>query len=295
VQISVVVTDLDNTLFDWVEIWYRSFSALLDSLLTQSGVPEETLIREIRTVHQRHGTSEYAFLIEELPSLRKLHPGESLGMVYRQAIDAFDAAREQALQLYPGVFDALAQVRRSGCLIVGYTESMALYTNYRVRKLGLDGLLDYLYSPADHTIPRGLSADQLRRYPVEQCRFAHTIHYHLPRGEHKPNPRVLLDIITSLGAVPEEVVYVGDSLMKDISMAQDAGVPDVHAAYGVAQHRAAYELLRSVSHWTDADVEREKQILHRGQVTPSYTLRNSFSELLGLFEFVPSPQAITQQ
>lgn len=294
-QISVVVTDLDNTLFDWVEIWYRSFSALLDSLLTRSGVPEETLLREIRAVHQRHGTSEYAFLIEELPSLRKRHPGESLGMVYRQAIDAFDAARDQSLQLYPGVFDALVQLRRSGCLIVGYTESMALYTHHRVRKLGLDGLLDHLYSPADHAIPRGLSADQLRRYPVEQCRFSHTVHHYLPRGEHKPNPGVLLDIVRSLGAAPEEVVYVGDSLIKDVSMAQDAGVPDVHAAYGVAQHRAAYELLRRVSHWTDADVEREKQILGRGQITPSHTLRSSFSELLGLFEFVPSQRAVAHR
>ena len=34
---SVVITDLDNTLFDWFEIWYQSFTALLDCLAKDSG------------------------------------------------------------------------------------------------------------------------------------------------------------------------------------------------------------------------------------------------------------------
>ena len=70
-------------------------------------------------------------------------------------------------------------------------------------------------------------------------------------------------------------------------MAQEAGVTDVFAKYGLAQHRAEYELLRRVSHWTDADIEREKKMKAEHNVHPSYTLTERFSEVLDLFEFEP--------
>lgn len=77
-------------------------------------------------------------------------------------------------------------------------------------------------------------------------------------------------------------MYIGDSLMKDIAMAQDAGVLDIHAAYGVAHERSEYELLRRVTHWTDAEVEREKSI-HRN-VIATFSLSTSFGEVGRFFE-----------
>lgn len=53
-------------------------------------------------------------------------------------------------------------------------------------------------------------------------------------GERKPKPGLLLEIIREAGACPEPAVYVGDSLMKDVAMAQAADVADVHAAYGLS-------------------------------------------------------------
>lgn len=283
--VRVLVTDLDNTLFDWVEIWYRSFTALLDGLAWESGVPRDTLVDEARVVHQRHGTSEYAFLIQELPSLVRLHPGEDLARRYAGAITAFKEARAATLRLYPGVRETLCTLRARGCMLVGYTESLAYYTGYRVRKLALDGLLDHLYSPADHALPRGLTPDQLRRHPPEYYRFSHTRHHELPAGTHKPDARVLLRILADVGAELGDALYVGDSLMKDVAMAQDAGVTDVHAAYGAAHHSEAYALLRRVTHWTDEDVARERALLERGEIVPSHVLRAGFHELLEQFEF----------
>jgi phosphoglycolate phosphatase len=56
---TALITDLDNTLFDWVELWLNSFSSMLDSIVDISGIPKEQLIPEIRDVHRKHGTSEY--------------------------------------------------------------------------------------------------------------------------------------------------------------------------------------------------------------------------------------------
>jgi phosphoglycolate phosphatase-like HAD superfamily hydrolase len=110
-----------------------------------------------------------------------------------------------------------------------------------------------------------------------------TIHHFTPRGELKPNPSLLLDIIEDLSAKVEEVIYVGDNMLKDVWMAQQAGVTDVFAAYGASQHKPEYELLRKVTHWTPEMVARERQALQPGQIQPSHTLENSFNELLPLF------------
>jgi phosphoglycolate phosphatase len=288
--ISVVITDLDNTLYDWLEMWYQSFHSMLVCLVEKSGVDQQTLETEIRTVFQRHGTSEYAFLIESLPSLQSRHPGEDLVNRYQTAIQAYNQARYATLQLYPSVYETLnALKQQKGCTIVVYTESRAFYTLHRMKNLKLDGLIDYLYSPPDHELPTGYAPETIRYYPQHKYVLHETIHRHTTEGEYKPNPHILQEIIEEIHATPEQCVYIGDSQMKDIAMAQDALVTDVHAKYGESQHKAAYELLRRVSHWTDADIERERQLLQRGNVSPTYVLRHSFAELLELPEiaFVP--------
>lgn len=282
---SVLVTDLDNTLYDWVEVWHRSFGAMLDELLRHTGAPRERLLDEIRDVHRAHGTSEYAFLAEELPSVERL--GSSAPRAIEAANEARRRARNLALRLYPGVADTLRSLQAKGVLVVGYTESMAYYSAARVRKLGLDGLLDVLYSPADHDLPNGLTREQVRRHPDEHYRLRQTEHRHTPPGELKPNPALLLDILARSGAEPDAAVYVGDSPMKDIAMARDAGVADVLALYGQAQDRAAYELLRRVTHWSEEDVARERRILERGEVPASHVLHDSLGELRDLFTFAP--------
>lgn len=287
-KVSLLITDLDNTLFDWFNLWYYPFNAMLTKLSEKSGISRSTLMPEIRQIHQRHGTSEYAFLIEELPSLRRAYPEVNLVEHFSDAINSYRLERHKHMRLYPGVMRTLQAVREQGCIIVGYTESLAFYTNYRLRKLCLDGVLDYLYSPADHDLPAGLTQEQIRLYPAESYRLRKTVHRHTPPGELKPNPDVLLDIIQQLDRNPSDSVYVGDSLFKDVAMAQDAGVTDVYAEYG-AGHRSEgsddqYELLRQVTHWTAEDVEREKNLKEK-HVKPTHVLEGGLAELLALFRF----------
>ncbi len=284
-RISTVITDLDNTLYDWVAVWYASFSAMLTKLVELSGIPQETLEEQIRPIFQKRRTSEYSFVIQEIPMLRERHPGEDLSVVYREAIEAHRAAREAALKLYPTVGDTLSTLKERGCVVAAYTESLAWYSRDRVRRLGLDGVLDYLYSPRDHDIPAGVSLTDIRRFPDSHYELQRTVHVQLPHAVTKPDPEVLGDIVAQVGTERERCIYIGDSLMKDISMAQDAGVTDVYAAYGKAQHKEEYELLRRVSHWSEEDVQREKRLMERPTVTPTYTLEHEMAEVVDLFEF----------
>jgi hypothetical protein len=65
---KVLTTDVDKTLFDWVDIWYKSFTAMMDQVTEISGIPAAKLYFSISVIHQRYGTSEYAFLLEEIPN-----------------------------------------------------------------------------------------------------------------------------------------------------------------------------------------------------------------------------------
>jgi len=282
---SLLVTDLDNTLFDWFAIWYGSFDPMLQEILRISGVPKEKLLEEIRVVHQRRGTSEYSGLLLELPSLTKLHPGEDLGEVYASAIAAFREGRKNTMRLYPRVMDTLTAVKKAGIQIIGYTESRAFYSALRLRWFELDGVIDVLYSPADHEFPAGITRDDLRKRPPETYELQKTEARHTPKGHLKPDIEILATIVEESGCNRSEVVYVGDSLIKDVAMAKDLGVSDVWAEYGVSQDKDGYDLLRSVSHWTQADVDREREIGRRPDVAPSYVLSESFGQLLDLFDF----------
>lgn len=276
----VLITDVDNTLLDWQDLWYQTFSKMIDKVLEISGVDPDVLYTQCSVIHQTYGTSEYSRLLEELPCLRERY-GDDTVAVMAPAIEVFRATRRRVMQLYPTVEDSLKAMKTAGVLVAAFTESKAFYTNYRFRKLGLDGLVDYLYSPEDHKIP-----DETRRarfYKPETYSFKHTIHHYTPAGEVKPNPDILIQIITELGASIDEVVYVGDNILKDVFMAQQAGVTDAHALYGASQHKPEYDILRKVTHWTSEMVERERHALKPGGLKPSYVLDESFAQILPIF------------
>ncbi|WP_077343330.1 HAD family hydrolase [Pseudocolwellia agarivorans] len=279
---NVLITDLDNTLFDWFGVWYASNFAMIERICSISGVNKETILSEMKSIHQKHGTAEYAFLLESLPSLQKLYgEPENIKEVMNDAIYAFRKARKHHLKLYDTVEDTLKKLKEIGVYIVAYTESKSYYTSYRIKKLGLDNYIDVLYSPPDHELPDSEGTHT-------KFEFSQMDHKFTPDGEFKPNPTLLLDIIKDIGSTPSNCIYVGDSEMKDMDMAQQAGVSDVFAKYGTAHfsgNTSDYDLLRAVTHWTNEDVQREIKIKEQSHNNPpNYTI-NAFEEILTLFSF----------
>lgn len=94
--------------------------------------------------------------------------------------------------------DTLHALKDKGTLIVAYTESMGFYTNDRIRRLELDGVIDFIYSPEDHDLPPGMSPDQIRKYPAEHYELKRSKTRHTPKGEIKPNRQILLEITRTL-------------------------------------------------------------------------------------------------
>ncbi len=292
-KVSVLITDLDNTLYDWFEVWHSSFKAMLDAVVSKSGISEDDLIPEIKKVHELHGTAEYLMLLNEIPCLKEKHLNGNILEIYKDAIEIYKKRRTETLKLYPTVLNTLNEIKKKGCLIVGYTDSQTLYSAFRFKELGLDGIFDFLYSAPNHEFDDKEHSETNHFFPSENNILKETIHRDTPKDASKPNPEVLISIIDDIGVSSHEVVYLGDSLLNDISMAQAVPVTDVFAKYGEFDKTTEkYELLRKVTHWKTEKVNHEKDIaeqvkeIQKKDIVPTIEITNTFSELLNLFEFV---------
>lgn len=277
----LLVTDLDNTLYDWVTFFANAFSAMVSELVPLVGVSERTLLEEFKAVHQHYGNSEQPFAVLDLPSVRhRFGPvsREELWRELRLPLEKFEEARGKYLKLYPGVRETLERLRREGVKIVGHTEAIATNAHHRLRVLGVLEFFSSIYTLEGHVEPHPDPTWSGHHRPPPSM-----IHV-VPKAERKPNPRLLIDICAREGVRVEDVCYVGDSLTRDVTMAKGAGVFAVWARYGTVYDQQLWNVLVKVTHWTDEDVKRESELKQASKgVQPDLAI-DAFSELLHVFE-----------
>ncbi|CAI1978800.1 TPA: HAD family hydrolase [Serratia liquefaciens] len=276
---KLLITDLDNTLYDWVSFYSQSFSAMAEELSKEIKVPLDILLSEYKVIHQKFGNSEKPFATLELPSVisyfgtnDKLFLQKKLTRVF----SAFSSKRNQTLKLYPTVRNTLKTLRERGVKIVGHTESLEFNSLYRLYKLDLIDFFDHLYTLEDthnlHPDPKNAKV-----IPVKDDFIIRLSH-----SESKPNPKLLEHICFTESVDIKDAVYVGDSITKDISMAKSIGMKAVWACYGRQFSPELWKILVKITHWTDIDVEREEQLKKSfSKIEPDYTI-NSFAEILEL-------------
>jgi FMN phosphatase YigB (HAD superfamily) len=277
-DVRLIITDLDNTLYDWVTFFGTSFSAMAEELATFLELPIEQIYREFKVIHQHYGNSEQPFAILELPSVRRRFPTanrEELLAILSGPLKAFNSARKKHLKLYPTVAQTLRELQEAGMALVGHTEAVLVNSYYRLQRLGIAPLFRRLYTLEDKVAVPPLQPGFVFPSPD----FIQLV----PRSERKPNPRLLLDICARENVLPSQTIYIGDSLTRDMSMAKESGVCAVWAKFGTQYDKALWKILVQITHWTDEDVAREEELRHRyDHVKPDYIV----DEYSGLLEIV---------
>jgi FMN phosphatase YigB (HAD superfamily) len=277
--IRALITDLDNTLYDWVTFFALSFDAMVVELTRILDVDRPSLLSQFKEIHQRYGSTETPWAALELPSAQKRFSGASptqLAENLESAFHAFSSERKRHLQLYDGVGETLRSLVNNGVLIIGHTEALPVNAFYRLTLLGVAEHFTRLYTiegkMLDHPFPgRSRSSPP----PPDLIRS-------LPPSERKPNPAVLVDICNREGLSTDECLYIGDSLIRDVAMAKQAGVKAAWARYGTYYDPSLWNLLVAVTHWSSEDVEREAKLREVfGNVQPDFTI-DHFDELLAI-------------
>lgn len=281
--ISLVFTDLDNTLYDWVAWYSRAFYRMLDGAAARADIPRDRLLTEMQGLYRRRQGIEQPEALLHAPSIQRCfgdadRAREALARVFASY---YHAAHGNGLRTYPGVRSTLQRLAALGVMVVGHTEAPANHAAARLRALGLEhafvGLLAAPPAPDDPTIFEEDDSASLP-FPV-QCLHA---------NERKPNPAVVLELCARLRVSPRATLYVGDSLSRDVRMAHDGGLWTAWARYGTTHDPRDWQRVVDVSPWTAAQRAQACQPMSADEAHPHVVLDESFGELLQHFDFVPS-------
>jgi phosphoglycolate phosphatase len=231
--IRAVVTDLDNTLYPWVDYIVPSLEAMVASLVATTGLPRIRIVQSLKAVYTKYESNEYPFAIQESDLFQPYEgdPDSFLTLVVDPARRAFREARERYLKPYPGVPEALARVRERGLALVALSDAPRNPAELRLKWLGLDGLFDALYTMPGYPLPVHVDP-RIRRKEAAGGYRSRTRVVELPREAEKPSADGLRRVLADFGLAPGEAVYVGDNLRKDMPAARAAGVLGVWAEYG---------------------------------------------------------------
>jgi HAD superfamily hydrolase (TIGR01662 family) len=283
-DVNFIITDLDDTIWDWLEMWFMSFSPYLERISLETGIDIDVLKDEFKVLHEKYGTTEMSFIYKELPSIvTDFHPlFDKSTAGHKNILQEYYYNKKNNLKAYHGVIDTLKYIKSKGVKIVAFTESNVFFTKYRTKLLELDGILDAIYSPEGPDVP----ASVYKHDNEDLWEPTTTMIKTLPRETRKPNAQILDTILKDFNADKEKTVYIGDKLDRDILMAQQAGMTSVHASYGHKIESERYKLLVAVTHWTEEEVIRERNFKNQNEEVkaPDYTIK-SFIELETLFNY----------
>lgn len=283
-RFRLLICDLDNTLYDWVEYFVASFYAMVDAAVALTGCDRERLLDDFRKVHQKYHDSEHPFSLLETETMRLLFPScstKELAKTLDQALHAFNSKRKKTLQLHPYVHEVLEALSSNGVQIVAHSESKFHAVIDRLRRLELTRHFARIYcqerTKIEHPYADSMEA---READVPATKIIELSHH-----QRKPDITVITEICSDLRVPLEETAYIGDSIAKDILMAKRAGIFAIWAAYGANHKSDTYEKLVRISHWTAEDVQQEKNLSQAAAlVKPDFIARKSFAEILDPFE-----------
>ncbi|WP_248355426.1 HAD family hydrolase [Anaeromyxobacter oryzae] len=228
-----VVTDLDNTLYPWVDFIVPALEAMVDSLVATTALPRVRIVQSLKAVYSKYESNEYPFAIQESEIFRPYEADfDSFNaLVLEPARHAFATARDRYLQPYPLVRETLDRIRGRGLRVVGLTDAPRNAAELRLKHLKLDGHFDALYTLPRFPLPENVAAEIRRKEEAGHYR-SRTPVFELPREAEKPDASGLRKILADLGLDGREVLYVGDNVKKDMPVAEACGALGVWAEYG---------------------------------------------------------------
>lgn len=265
---KLLITDLDDTLYSWINFFIPAFYCMVDEISNISGIDKETLLHEYKAYHQHVGSVEYPFATLHLPSIKIKYEGKTeteIKNILNPAFHKFNSVRKHELKLYEDVYSTLDCLYNKNIIIIGYTESNLENGYYRLKKLSIDKYFKHVYVGGGSYLP---FSDSNKIIKI---------------AEKKPNAEVLKQICRHEDIATEEALYVGDSLTKDMLMAIRAGI----TAVWINRKNSNidfYNKLVKISSWTDDDFNREnnlKQQWINENMSPDYEI-SSFSQILNI-------------
>ena len=284
--IKAIITDADNTLYSWVEYIVPSLEAMTETLCRATGFDRDAIVDSMKKVFSKYSTNEYAFVLQEADIFEDIKRRDYAWFqehVVNASRFSFNRARKESLRVYPGVHKALNVLCSHGIRVIGLSAAPAFPVEQRLKHLGVDKYLEAFYALKSYPVPKSHELDEaiVNRISVGYYKSRIKRVVELPLSFEKPSTRGIRKILDDERLKPERVLIIGDSVKKDIRIAQELGIVDVWARYGTV---VSPELKDKLNYYSAPEIQR-RNVSQPGDVsyTPTHTL-DRFDQLLDLIE-----------
>jgi FMN phosphatase YigB (HAD superfamily) len=246
---KLIVTDIDNTVFNWVDYYVTAFNAMLDVVAECIGSTRLILAGEAKEVFSIHGSIEYPFVTQEMPSVNKFYGADIDGMLLgavRKGRDAFNQAAEPVMRPYFDVVESLEKIRKSypALPIVALTDAPRYVAMWKLNKLGILHYYDAVYGLADPRVPICSTTNRIKLDNEILLKHLQQINFGfkgkirvLPDDYEKPGIRGLKTVLMDYDVDEphdrrETVLWIGDNLRKDVGLGNRLKIRSAWAEYG---------------------------------------------------------------
>ncbi len=288
--VRLVVTDMDNTLYSWVDYIVPAMESLVAAVCVATGFPRIKVVQSLKTVYSKYESNEYPFALQE-SSIYAEFPefGSFDKLVIEPARMAFAEARKKYMKPYKGVITTLEALKERKIPVVALTDAPRNPAEQRAKRMGFDQYLGSIYTLPGFQLPASpegqtlVAPDILQKEERGHYRAACPV-IELPRDYEKPNPKGLLQICRTWSVDPADVLVIGDSLKKDIGVAREVGAVDCWAEYGTYVSLEYRERLDIIS---AASVTRRHaaSVYESGQLPLKAThVMSNFSQILDVID-----------
>jgi phosphoglycolate phosphatase len=130
----LILADLDNTIYNWVDFFGPSFRAMVHVLSKKTGVDEDTIISDFKDVFRKHGSIEYPFSVQELEIFNAV-PEFEMRETSKLVQGVFTQVGMKHLTPYSGVIETLAWAVKVGILIICITNAPINLAEWRLKQL----------------------------------------------------------------------------------------------------------------------------------------------------------------
>ena len=253
----LLLTDLDNTWFNWVDFFAPSLRAMVHALSRATGVSEDEIYSQLRRVYADHQTLEYQSAIQELTLYKELGREERARALHG-AIVAFGQTRRVRLSLYEGAKETLEWLNNQNVRIIGVTNAAIPASLGRLKSLGIQKYFTALVGS------HGGSTESIRRPGITKL-------ISLDGDQLKPNPEAYRRALEALACQSShsDLWALGDSPSKDLAPASKFGAKTIWARYGRHVNAKNFETLLRVTHWSE---ERVQESYGESPFVPDFTI-----------------------
>jgi FMN phosphatase YigB (HAD superfamily) len=299
---KLIVLDIDNTVFNWVEYYVACMNALANKVASIIGSTAETLFHEARVIFEKEGSIEYPFLVQELPTVMQYY-GSDVERMLREAVEpgrmAFNEAAQNTLVPYAGVMETMKGIKQRWphIPVIALTDAPRYVAMWKLNKLHLLPFFDAVYGLPDPRIPADVKSQKVKVDPEILMKhlqksnfdFAGRIRV-LPDDYEKPGTKGLKTVLMDfeMESHLKDVLWVGDNLRKDVGLGRRLGVHTGWARYGTVIQDSSKKLLLEFSPQNNVAKNVALDPASQDAPQPDFVLE-TFSDMIPAIEQLLTP------